>query len=75
MRLEVNIRGSWNSFSAPFPGAEWRTTLDHMAKGNLLWEFMITHQEPLESVPGLIKQMAERSVVSSKVLFMPNASN
>lgn len=75
MRLEINIRGSWNSFSAPFPGAEWTTALDHMAKGNLLWEFMITHEEPLESVPGLIKQMAERSVISSKVLFMPNGSN
>ncbi|MEL4503405.1 galactitol-1-phosphate 5-dehydrogenase [Luteococcus sp. H138] len=74
MRLEINICGSWNSFSAPFPGAEWTTSLDQMARGNLRWEFMITHQEPLDQVPVLIKQMAERSVISSKVLFLPNGA-
>ncbi|MEL4358812.1 MULTISPECIES: galactitol-1-phosphate 5-dehydrogenase [unclassified Luteococcus] len=74
MRLEINIRGSWNSFSAPFPGAEWTTALDQMARGNLRWQFMITHEEALEQVPVLIQQMAERSVVSSKVLFLPNGA-
>lgn len=72
MRLEIDVQGSWNSFSAPFPGAEWTTTLHHMAAGNLKWEFMITHEEPVEKVPELIKAMAERTVFSSKVLFLPN---
>ncbi len=72
MRLEIDVCGSWNSFSAPFPGAEWTTTVDKMASGELKWEFMITHEEPVEQVPVLIKQMAERTVSSSKVLFYPN---
>lgn len=74
MRLEIDVHGTWNSFSAPFPGAEWTTTLHHMAAGNLKWEFMITHEEPVEKVPELIKAMSERSVFSSKVLFLPNGS-
>lgn len=75
MRLEITIRGSWNSFSAPFPGAEWRTTLEHMANGNLAWEFMITHEEPLEKVEETIRAMYERTIHSSKVLFLPNGSD
>ncbi|MGI5951347.1 MAG: galactitol-1-phosphate 5-dehydrogenase [Brooklawnia sp.] len=72
MRLEIGILGSWNSFSAPFPGAEWETTVAKMASGELKWEFMITHDEPVEKVPELIGQMARREIVSSKVLFHPN---
>ena len=72
MRLEIDIKGSWNSFSAPFPGAEWTVTLDKMARGDLKWEFMITLEEPLEQVAGTIKAMHERTVHSSKVLFLPN---
>lgn len=75
MRLEINICGSWNSFGAPFPGAEWTTTLEHMANGNLLWEFMITHEEPLEKVAETIRNMSERTIHSSKVLFLPNGTD
>ncbi|MGA4506738.1 galactitol-1-phosphate 5-dehydrogenase [Propionibacteriaceae bacterium G1746] len=72
MRLEINILGSWNSFSAPFPGKEWDTVVAKLASGELKWEFMITHTEPVERVPELIGQMARREVISSKVLFAPN---
>lgn len=75
MRLEISIHGSWNSFGAPFPGAEWTTTLDHMARGNLKWKFMITHEEPLERVDEVIRAMYERTIHSSKVLFLPNGSD
>lgn len=74
MRLEISIHGSWNSFSAPFPGAEWTTTLDHMARGTLKWKFMITHEEPLERVDEVIRAMHERTIHSSKVFFLPNGS-
>lgn len=74
MRLEINLLGSWNSFSAPFPGAEWTTTVDAMHKGTLKWEFMITHELPLEKVGETIKAMHERTIHSSKVLFIPGMS-
>ncbi len=71
MRLEINLLGAWNSFSAPFPGAEWTTTVDAMHRGALKWEFMITHELPLEKVGETIKAMNERTIHSSKVLFIP----
>lgn len=73
MRLEISLHGAWNSFSAPFPGEEWETTSAKLADGSLLWEFMITHELGLDELPATIQAMGDRSLVSSKVLFLPNA--
>ena len=73
MRLEVTLHGAWNSFSAPFPGDEWRTAAAKMASGELRWEFMITHQLPLSALPDMMRTLGERSEFSSKVLFLPDA--
>ena len=73
LRREVSLHGSWNSFSAPFPGAEWTTSAEKLASGEIRWEFMITHELPLELLPQTMKQLADRSIFSSKVLFIPHA--
>ncbi len=72
MRIEATLHGSWNSFSAPFPGDEWRTAADKLANGQLRWEFMITHELPLSALPAMMTKLAERSEFSSKVLFVPS---
>ncbi len=72
LRREVSLHGSWNSFSAPFPGREWHDSAARFASGELEWEFMITHELGLEELPTTMKQLAERSIFSSKVLFLPN---
>lgn len=72
LRREVSLHGSWNSFSAPFPGREWFDSAAKFASGELKWEFMITHELGLEALPETMKQLADRSIFSSKVLFMPN---
>lgn len=74
LRQEATLHGSWNSFSAPFPGAEWRTAAEKMADGSLKWEFMITHELPLAELPDMMKSLGDRSVFSSKVMFIPNES-
>ncbi len=51
LRQEVSLHGSWNSFGAPFPGKQWRVTLDALVTGKLKWEFMISHELPLEKLP------------------------
>lgn len=71
MRFEGAILGSWNSFSAPFPGYEWRTAVHKLHTGELKWEFMITHELGLDSVAETIKRMYNREIHSSKVIFMP----
>ncbi|RCV57813.1 galactitol-1-phosphate 5-dehydrogenase [Marinitenerispora sediminis] len=72
LRREVTLHGAWNSFSAPFPGDEWRTAARAMASGALAWKFMITHELGLDALPGTMHQLGDRSVFSSKVLFLPN---
>lgn len=74
LRLEVTLHGSWNSFSAPFPGDEWRTAAAKLASGELSWEFMITHELPLGALPEMMSKLGARSEHSSKVIFVPNAS-
>ena len=73
MRLEVTLHGAWNSFSAPFPGDEWRTAAAKMATGELRWEFMITHELPLSALPDMMRTLGDRSTFTSKVLFIPSA--
>ncbi len=73
MRIEATLHGSWNSFSAPFPGDEWRTAADKLATGELEWEFMITHELPLSELPEMMRKLGERSEFSSKVIFVPHA--
>jgi L-iditol 2-dehydrogenase len=73
MRLEVTLHGAWNSFSAPFPGDEWRTAAAKMASGDLRWEFMITHELPLTALPDMMRTLGARSTFTSKVLFIPGA--
>ncbi|MET0303833.1 MAG: galactitol-1-phosphate 5-dehydrogenase, partial [Microbacteriaceae bacterium] len=73
LRNEVSLHGSWNSFSAPFPGREWTESAEKLASGELRWEFMITHELGLDALPATMKQLFERSIFSSKVLFLPNA--
>lgn len=72
LRREATLHGSWNSFSAPFPGREWVESAEAFADGRLRWEFMITHELGLEAVADTIRQLGERSIFSSKVLFLPN---
>ena len=73
MRLEVTLHGAWNSFSAPFPGDEWRTAAAKLATGELRWEFMITHELPLAALPDMMRTLGDRSTFTSKVLFVPSA--
>ncbi|GLU47164.1 galactitol-1-phosphate 5-dehydrogenase [Nocardiopsis ansamitocini] len=72
LRREVTLHGAWNSFSAPFPGDEWRVAARAMADGELNWKFMITHELGLDALSDTMHSLGERSIFSSKVLFMPN---
>lgn len=74
LRLEVSLHGAWNSFSAPFPGDEWRITAEFLADGRLAWEHMITHELPLDAFPETMLALGDRSIFSSKILFLPNST-
>ncbi|HEY8582792.1 MAG TPA: galactitol-1-phosphate 5-dehydrogenase [Capillimicrobium sp.] len=72
LREEVTLSGSWNSFSAPWPGREWTTSLTMMASGRLRTAEIVSHRERLERLPELIAWMGRREGFFSKVMFFPN---
>jgi L-iditol 2-dehydrogenase len=71
LRQEVSLHGAWNSFSGPFPGDEWTAAIDKLATGALRWDFMITHDLPLEALPDMFQHFAEKKG-AAKVVFRPS---
>jgi L-iditol 2-dehydrogenase len=71
LRRELIIRGSWNSFSPPFPGEEWTRSLSLMAKG-LIWkpEF-ISHRLRLKEGPHIFAALKDKDFFFSKIIFFP----
>lgn len=68
IRGEITMTGSWNSYSAPFPGQEWQTIIDFIGNGSLDMNAFITHTITLDELPKTIQQMAERKFSFNKVL-------
>ncbi len=69
VRGEISITGSWNSFSAPFPGREWSSVITYLTQGRLELEAYITHKFPLEKAPEVIKSMSEKQFTFNKVVL------
>lgn len=68
MRGEIIIQGSWNSYSAPFPGIAWSATLDFMKKGQIVFKPMISHRIKLEELPEYFFKMFNKEINYNKVL-------
>lgn len=74
VREEVEIIGSWNSYSVPFPGKEWFDIMDLLAAGRLDVEPLITHRAALDEAPEIFRKLKERSFGAyHKILFKPNS--
>jgi L-iditol 2-dehydrogenase len=65
----VKLHGSWNSFSAPFPGREWQATLEAFRKGTVKTDFLITHRLEIAELPATFEKLRTRAEFSSKILF------
>lgn len=74
VREELEVVGSWNSYSLPFPGKEWFDIIALIAEGRLLIDPLITHRATLDEAPGIFRALKERSFGPyHKILFQPNA--
>lgn len=72
LREGIALTGSWNSFSAPWPGREWTTTLEMMATGRLRTAEIVSHRESLDRLPELVTWMGRHEGFFSNVMFFPN---
>lgn len=72
VRCEQEIFGSWNSFSAPYPGSAWTANVAYMASGQLRTEEIITHRIPMnESLKAYI-MLKEGKEPMIKGVLVPN---
>lgn len=73
LRHEIHVLGSWNSYSVPFPGKEWRDIIALFASGSLSSKPLISHVLPLDEAPSVFRRLASRQFEPySKILFAPN---
>jgi L-iditol 2-dehydrogenase len=72
IRYELVIRGSWNSYSIPFPGREWFTTLNYLKTDIITADPLISHVFELGEAPKVFKDLYSRTLKSHKVIFTPN---
>lgn len=70
VREELTIYGAWNSYSAPFPGYEWRASLTYMARGQLQTKPLITHRFTLQQAKEAFIMMEEEKEFFNKVIFI-----
>lgn len=69
VRHEVQISGSWNSYSSPFPGAEWQTCRSYMASGQLRPQTLITNRFPMSQAERAYRLLAEDPASAVKVIL------
>ncbi|MCM3118076.1 galactitol-1-phosphate 5-dehydrogenase [Neobacillus sp. MER 74] len=72
VRNELTIVGSWNSYSAPFPGVEWQATIDYVKSGALKLQPLVTHTFHLSEAPQVFVDLVEHKFPFTKVIFEIN---
>lgn len=69
IRQELTVRGSWNAVSAPYPGREFRTTLQFLREEKLRTKPMISHYLALKEGPRIFQEITDGKTKAMKVLF------
>jgi L-iditol 2-dehydrogenase len=72
VRHELSLMGSWNSYSAPFPGVEWQSTIDFLRSGSFKLKPLITHVFDLSEAPKVFVDLVKRTYPYTKVMFEPS---
>ncbi|MHC5227271.1 galactitol-1-phosphate 5-dehydrogenase [Enterococcus sp. LJL99] len=72
LRGELEVTGSWMSYSAPFPGYEWRAGLNYMSSGRIDVKPLITDLYQLEDVVKPFEKMIEPNSEAIKLLYAIN---
>ena len=74
-RKEMRVTGSWMSYSAPFPGKEWRMTAEYYASGRLKFdEGLIGSRIPMSEAQAAFQMFKTPGVVKGKILLFNQLS-
>jgi len=70
-RKELFVGGSWMSYSAPFPGEEWRTAARMLGDGGIDARALIDAQVPLSEAAAQFDRYLTPGDVKGKIILMP----
>lgn len=68
-RKELTVRGSWMSYSAPFPGREWQLVGSYFGQGKLRHRELIDRIVPLAEIGTAFEDLAIPGKVAGKILL------
>lgn len=68
-RKELTVRGSWMSYSAPFPGREWELIGYYFQQGKIHYRELIDRIIPLANIDEAFKDLAIPGKVTGKILL------
>jgi L-iditol 2-dehydrogenase len=68
LRGELTITGSWNSYTAPYPGRAWEGSVLAMDAGEIKFKEMISHMIGLEDLNEYLQGMHDGSLNFNKVV-------
>jgi L-iditol 2-dehydrogenase len=68
-RKELTVRGSWMSYSAPFPGREWEMAGYYFGQGKLRFKEIIDRIIPLSEINSAFDDLAIPGKVKGKILL------
>ncbi|MCK5703207.1 MAG: galactitol-1-phosphate 5-dehydrogenase [Cyclobacteriaceae bacterium] len=70
VRYELSIKGSWNSYSSPFPGDEWTSVLKLLEAGKLKINALISHRFKLNEAPEVFAKLHDKKLDIIKAVFI-----
>lgn len=68
-RKELTVRGSWMSYSAPFPGREWELAGLYFQQGRIRCQELIDRIIPLADIGAAFEDLAHPGKVTGKILL------
>ncbi len=70
-RKELNLTGSWMSYSAPFPGDEWELTKRFFESGELKYDDRFFYGKyPMSSIKGAFEEFLTPGKVKGRILMV-----
>lgn len=72
MRNQITLTGSWNSFTAPYPGEDWTESLKAFTEKGMTAKNIISHHLPLDDAPAVLAKIGEGGYFFNKVMFYPD---
>lgn len=74
LRGELNVTGSWMSYSSPFPGSEWTAAAELLQAGKVQVNEIITHKFDLKDGIQAFRTLTDKTSGAIKVMYTMNRS-